>query len=140
MEIRQFAERVLFASTLEEKLAPPESPLTDDFRGPSILAPGLPGRPADLMPRGRHDERAKFPRDARLVDETERARLLHFFANHELLAIELMALALLKFPDAPASFRKGVAGPCRRSRSTRAGMPTGCSIAGCVSAISGFPA
>jgi hypothetical protein len=39
------------------------------------------------------------------VDENCRSRLLHFFCNHELLAVERMALALLHFPDAPSSFR-----------------------------------
>ena len=108
MEIRDFAERVLFATTLEEKLAPPEGEITDEQRGRPISHPGLPGRPPDLVPRREAEARARFPAEARLIDERERAVLLHFFGNHELLAVELMALALLKFPEAPRSFRQGV--------------------------------
>ena len=111
--VREFAESVLFATTLEEKLARPPRHLTleDTDPGPPLVhAPALPGRPPDLIPRAHHhaDARARFPGDAALIDERRRAVLLHFFANHELLAVELMALALLKFPDAPRAFRRGV--------------------------------
>jgi uncharacterized ferritin-like protein (DUF455 family) len=52
--------------------------------------------------------KSEFPGLHRLEEISERGRLLHFFGNHELLATELMALVLLKFPGAPAAFRKGV--------------------------------
>ncbi len=108
MELREFAERVLFSGTLEEKLAAPESPLEDAAPGRPAAVPAEPGRPANL--RMRHDgRRAPFPSAARLESEQERGLLLHFFANHELLAAELMALVLLRFPGAPAAFRQGLA-------------------------------
>ena len=107
MEIREFAERVLFGTTLEGKLEPPGSDLTDDRPGSALAAPEHPGRPAALRFKGPGGGR-DFPDLRALEQERERGRLLHFFANHELLATELMALVLLRFPDAPAAFRRGV--------------------------------
>lgn len=108
MEIRELAERVLFAEVLDEKLAPPAGSLTDADPGKAILVPDRPGRPDDLCFEA-SGERAPLPGAGSLDSDLERGRLLHFFANHELLAAELMALVLLRFPDAPADFRRGVA-------------------------------
>ena len=47
-----------------------------------------------------------MPRDDEL--RGERGVMLHFLANHELLAAELMALVLLRFPNAPKEYRAGV--------------------------------
>lgn len=107
MELREFAERVLFATTLEEKLHCPDV-ITDERPGEAILSPDAPGRPGQLRFKTHGSARSDFPGLHRLEQERERGKLLHFFANHELLATELMALVLLKFPDAPAAFRKGV--------------------------------
>jgi uncharacterized ferritin-like protein (DUF455 family) len=107
MELREFAERVLFATTLEEKLLRPPD-ITDERPGPALLTPAAPGRPAELQFKATGEARDSFPGTKNLEKEGERGRLLHFFANHELLATELMALVLLRFPDAPAAFRKGV--------------------------------
>lgn len=49
------------------------------------------------------NEREKFPSLVELKTELGRARALHFFANHELLAIELFAWAICRFKDAPES-------------------------------------
>lgn len=107
MELREFAERVLFATTLEEKLRAPEG-ITDERPGAAMAAPAMPGRPRELSFKQESSARSEFPGLKALESERERGRLLHFFANHELLATELMALVLLKFPDAPAAFRRGV--------------------------------
>src|SRR6266700_6192073 len=107
MELREFAERVLFATTLEEKLLRPTD-ITDERPGLALVTPAAPGRPKELQFKVTGEARDSFPGTKNLEQESERGRLLHFFANHELLATELMALVLLKFPDAPAAFRKGV--------------------------------
>ena len=107
MELRDFAEQVLFATTLEEKLRCPEI-LTDEHPGPPLVTPESPGRPAELRFKPQVSGKAEFPGLHQLENKTERGKLLHFFANHELLATELMALVLLKFPDAPTAFRKGL--------------------------------
>jgi uncharacterized ferritin-like protein (DUF455 family) len=107
MELGEFAGRVLFATTLEEKLQCPDE-ITDERPGPALVTPAAPGRPRELQFKPHGSSKAEFPGLHHLEQQRERGRLLHFFANHELLATELMALVLLKFPHAPAAFRKGV--------------------------------
>src|SRR5437763_7541233 len=107
MELREFAEQVLFATTLDEKLRCPEA-ITDQKPGSRLVTPDAPGRPAELRFKTQRSGKADFPGTHRLENAAERGRLLHFFANHELLATELMALVLLRFPEAPAAFRRGV--------------------------------
>lgn len=111
MELREFAERILFADTLEGKLLDPgPGPITDDHPGSALTAPAQPGRPERLRFKnsGPDHRSGGFPGPRPPASEAEAGRLLHFFANHELLATELMALALLRFPEAPTAFRRGV--------------------------------
>ncbi|MEM1442897.1 MAG: DUF455 family protein [Verrucomicrobiota bacterium] len=107
----EYAERVLFAEDLEEKLRFPKSL---DFRsdGPRKPLNGAvviePGRIAALKFAKTGSTRPTLPAAPALVEESSRAVLLHFFANHELLAAELMALAVLRFSDAPPAFLRGL--------------------------------
>lgn len=107
IQVQEFAERVLFGTTIEAKLSFPREAIIDTRPGDAIVTPRRLTRPKHLMLRD-DGVRAKPPSQAKLLDEKERGKLLHFFGNHELLATELMALALLKFPYAPASFRRGL--------------------------------
>jgi uncharacterized ferritin-like protein (DUF455 family) len=107
MELREFAEQVLFATSLEEKLRAPDS-ITDEHPGTALVTPDAPGRPENLGFKPHAAGKSEFPGLHQLEQKSERGKLLHFFGNHELLATELMALVLLKFPDAPAAFRQGV--------------------------------
>jgi len=104
-------ERILLGTTIADKLVHIDlAVLTDGRPGPPITPPDVPGRPdlLDLAPRHARD-RVPFPGVHELDDPAVRGTALHFFANHELLAMELMALALLRFPDAPPAFRRGIA-------------------------------
>lgn len=106
MELRQWAIRILSADTLEEKLLCPDE-LTDVDPG-APLAFNEPVRPLGMSFNKRTKEQKLPPFQAHHSKEN-RAICLHRFAGHELLAVEIMAHALIAFPQAPASFRRGVA-------------------------------
>ncbi len=109
--IKAFAELVLFSSSLEEKLMPPATGVFADKSSFSALdqIPELPGRPPGLsLNPSQQRSKTTFPNKTHLSNARARGLVLHFFANHELLALEIMALALLRWPDAPESFRKGI--------------------------------
>lgn len=108
MDVTEFAEQIVFGTSLEEKLQRPGK-LTFGTKG-SIDVQRLvtPGRPDGLQMSMDPGLNAQPPGDHQLENEKARGQLLHFLANHELLATELMALVLLKFPDAPKAFRQGV--------------------------------
>lgn len=105
MEFREWAIRILSASTLEEKLLPLENG-TDNHPGPPLIWQE-PNRPPG-MEFCRHNREDKLPPFHEHHDVDKRAICLHRFAGHELLAVEIMAFTLLAFPYAPAIFRKGI--------------------------------
>jgi uncharacterized ferritin-like protein (DUF455 family) len=106
VRLRDFALRILSEPTLEAKLAPPPEPLEDDDPGEPLFW-AAPARPESLRVRTR-STRVRLPKPSSLGDPRKRALTLHFFANHELQAIEMMAFALLAYPAAPRGFRAGV--------------------------------
>lgn len=113
MELRDWAIRILSADSLAEKLLTPEQ-LTDFDPGPPLIF-NEPTRPAHMQFQ-RHTSREKLPALHEHRHPDKRAVCLHRFAGHELLAVEIMAYALLAFPDAPRHFRKGVANTLREEQ------------------------
>jgi uncharacterized ferritin-like protein (DUF455 family) len=107
-----FAERLLYSNSLIEKMAPPD--LDGELPGiqskQAFVTPASPGRPPELAFLDRPKRRSNhlFPSTKSLDNPRSRGHVLHFFANHELLAIELMSLAILKFRDAPPGFIQGI--------------------------------
>lgn len=104
MELRDFAERVLTAETLAEKLESLSGPATDERPGEAVRIVE-PGRPQEL----RIVDRAPgMPRREAFHDPIQRGVAHHVMANHELQAVEVMAFVLLAFPEAPREFRLGL--------------------------------
>ena len=93
--VREVAERILFSSSLEDKLLLGPRGAEDNCCGKAIKAPQFPERP-EYLTVGDRGIRADFPGSNRIIDDKERGVMMHFLANHELLAAELMALVLLK--------------------------------------------
>lgn len=105
MRARDYAIAIVTAETLDGKLvAPPADLILEDGDAPLRIA--APGRPANLAIVA--SRLVRVPPIQGMKDPSQRARILHALANHELQAIELFAWALLAYPDAPLAFRRGL--------------------------------
>ncbi|MCA9058446.1 MAG: DUF455 family protein, partial [Planctomycetaceae bacterium] len=107
MELRQFAEQVLLSDSVARKTAKLAEPLSDDSPGTARRV-DCPVRPPNLQFAARRTAPA-MPKGPALVAPERRAIAHHIMANHELQALEIMAMILLAFPDAPKEFRMGMA-------------------------------
>lgn len=100
-----FARKILEGERYADKLLD-ESVEFDEYRGYEL--PKLPGREKRI---GFSENQTKFPKAQQLHLADKKALALHSFANHELLAIEMMAAALLIYPhrtEEEIRFKRGV--------------------------------
>lgn len=105
IELRAFAQRIIESDSLDEKLRPIVADFTDEEPG-AALRMGHPGRPNALKILAARE--VKVPNLLGMPDPSQRVRILHALANHELQAVELFAWAILAFPDTPKAFRRGL--------------------------------
>lgn len=107
MEFRDFALHILESERIEDKLLDPPF-LTDEKPG-SPLFFREPCREISLRFHNHtRKERDKLPPLHDLKNKEKTAICMHRFCGHELLAVEMMAYAILAFPEAPAAFRSGL--------------------------------
>ncbi len=102
---KEYAEHILLGGKLEDKYfdSPIEWTAYSEFE-----LPKLPTRTGKMC---FSDNQFKFPKPNRLNETDKKAIALHSFANHELLAIEMMAAAILIYPhssDEDIRFKKGI--------------------------------
>ena len=112
MNVYDLAENILFGKNIEDKLLHVKLSEVDYSKvekAKSLSLPALPGRSTKIKISS---EQAKFPRRASFHLDDKKAMALHFFANHELLAIEMMAAAILFYEfeneDEKILFQKGL--------------------------------
>lgn len=106
LNYQEYAKILLCGTNIEDKLIPAENIIFNEFKLTEI--PEMPGRNSRI---NFSEKRIKFPKAEAFVSDEKKAMALHFFANHELLAIEMMAAALLKFPHENAQdekFKRGI--------------------------------
>jgi uncharacterized ferritin-like protein (DUF455 family) len=99
--INEYCKHILLSGNLEDKLSSAPENLIDIIE--NITFPDLPARNKKIALT---NEKSKIPRLEHLNSPINRAICLHHFANHELMAIELFAYALLKFQNIDSEHRK----------------------------------
>jgi len=106
LELCEFASRVLLSAEIATKVARLNEPLTDTVEH-SVERVCEPTRSPGLQFAQRRTAHA-LPKAIALKNPARRAVAHHIMANHELQALEVMAMVVLAFPEAPAEFRKGL--------------------------------
>jgi uncharacterized ferritin-like protein (DUF455 family) len=106
--VREFCVRILEHGDLDSKLA---APLDD--RGKSLPdspkgEPQFIDRPVRNPGLRMQSGSDRLPRPGQLRDPEHRIRCLSRFAHHELMAVELFAWALLRWPSLPEPLRRGL--------------------------------
>ena len=102
---KDFAQKILLGGNLEDKYADHSFEWSEwsDFQ--------LPAQPGRIGRLAFSENQTKFPKAARLNETDKKAMAIHSFANHELLAIEMMAAAILIYPhktEEDVRFKKGI--------------------------------
>jgi uncharacterized ferritin-like protein (DUF455 family) len=92
----ELSEKILLGSSLSEKLSFSTSLSWAQDRP---CKPSLPARPSRGFGLAFGQISHSFPKENLFADRKIRAQALHYFANHELLAIELFAWAILRFDE-----------------------------------------
>jgi uncharacterized ferritin-like protein (DUF455 family) len=105
--VERWAWDYVRAESLAGKLSPPAVPATWEPGPVPVRRLSSPGRPPELRVV------AKAGKTRGLAAPSGRARAMHTFFHHELQAAELMAWAVLAFPDTPRAFRRGLVGIAR---------------------------
>jgi len=103
MKIEDFAINLLFGEKITDKLFYPDQDILINESKKTFLIPETPGRSQKFK---FSNKQLKFPKQGTLSIDENRGKALHFFANHELLAIEMMAAVLLKFPTENTETKK----------------------------------
>ncbi len=99
-----WCRQLLDSGDLAAKRAPPPPDLIDDVDGVEGIDIELPTRASAIA---MVDGSEKLPALRDLVSSSARAACLSRFAHHELMATELFAWALVRFPQAPTALRRG---------------------------------
>jgi uncharacterized ferritin-like protein (DUF455 family) len=104
MNIQDYCLQILNSGNLEDKLMSPPKEMSWDLRSSNIEIIE-PKRDPKISFSIKKD---KIPRPEELHQPIKRAKTLHHFANHELMAIELYAWAILKFSNLDLKIKKGM--------------------------------
>jgi uncharacterized ferritin-like protein (DUF455 family) len=102
MTVNEYCLFLLLSEKLSDKLTPPPNEILD-IPDLSVVVPEKPNRENRIL---FSDKKSKIPRLEHLNQKVNRAIAIHHFANHELMALEIFAWALLKFQNADSLVRR----------------------------------